>query len=309
MSAFKPKDVYPCTVDEDKWKFEVSIENLFGHLCSSKVFRHDREMHNLVKQRNGKRARGDDASQLVIGNGDDSESDVGSNTSDEEHDRTSTSPTFPDRMWNSQCGERGSKRRRVTAATASSGVSLADVERQSIGDTRQLTEGHISTAKSKMALPSRVVTRPSYSRSDKPSQGLPSPSPKSVTTNPHRGNTSIDTSDGLHTRSIELVQSSKSSTSTAVDHDVADKRPERELVNPQKIPQGKSEEQSETQLSVADTAFETQSPQGQRKEREAAKVRHRRDAYRVIRDPSKSWEMEHGLIMSFGDHEEEEIEL
>lgn len=44
MQAFKPKDVFPCTVDEKKWNESVSMEGLFGHLCSGKKFAHDRDM-------------------------------------------------------------------------------------------------------------------------------------------------------------------------------------------------------------------------------------------------------------------------
>lgn len=44
MQAFKPKDVFTCTVDEKKWDESVSMEGLFGHLCSGKKFAHDRHM-------------------------------------------------------------------------------------------------------------------------------------------------------------------------------------------------------------------------------------------------------------------------
>ncbi|KAK5018274.1 swr1 complex component [Cryomyces antarcticus] len=44
VRAFKPKDIYPCTVDEHQWSFEVSMETLFGDLCSTDTFRHDEEM-------------------------------------------------------------------------------------------------------------------------------------------------------------------------------------------------------------------------------------------------------------------------
>jgi DNA cross-link repair 1C protein len=44
VAAFKPQDVYPCTVDEENWHQEVSMEYLFGHLCSGTIFQHDEEM-------------------------------------------------------------------------------------------------------------------------------------------------------------------------------------------------------------------------------------------------------------------------
>jgi DNA cross-link repair 1C protein len=44
VAAFCPKDVYPCTVDEDNWTADRSMRMLFGHLCSGDVFAHDEEM-------------------------------------------------------------------------------------------------------------------------------------------------------------------------------------------------------------------------------------------------------------------------
>jgi len=44
VQAFKPKDVFPCTVDGKKWNESVSMEGLFGHLSSGKKFTHDRHM-------------------------------------------------------------------------------------------------------------------------------------------------------------------------------------------------------------------------------------------------------------------------
>jgi hypothetical protein len=46
VAALKPKDVYPCTVDEEKWTLAVSMRSLFGHLCSGDHFAHDEEMLN-----------------------------------------------------------------------------------------------------------------------------------------------------------------------------------------------------------------------------------------------------------------------
>lgn len=45
MGAFQPKDVYPCTVDEVNWNIDVSMQNLFGHLCSGQTFAHDNTMN------------------------------------------------------------------------------------------------------------------------------------------------------------------------------------------------------------------------------------------------------------------------
>ncbi|KAF1851336.1 uncharacterized protein K460DRAFT_274407 [Cucurbitaria berberidis CBS 394.84] len=47
VEAFKPMDVFPCTVDEDSWTPVFSMRTLFGTFCSRNVFRHDAEMMEL----------------------------------------------------------------------------------------------------------------------------------------------------------------------------------------------------------------------------------------------------------------------
>lgn len=51
VRLFRPKDVYPCTVDEYSWHEGISIQRLFGEECSTIAFRHDREMEELLLQR------------------------------------------------------------------------------------------------------------------------------------------------------------------------------------------------------------------------------------------------------------------
>ncbi|KAJ8105487.1 hypothetical protein OPT61_g10146 [Boeremia exigua] len=51
VAAFKPHDVFPCTVDEATWTPELSIRALFGEHCSAQTFRHDAEMMRILKAR------------------------------------------------------------------------------------------------------------------------------------------------------------------------------------------------------------------------------------------------------------------
>lgn len=60
VEAFQPKDVFPCTVDADRWIPDLSMQNLFGDYCSENTFRHDTEMLSLFEakvqqQQGGKR--------------------------------------------------------------------------------------------------------------------------------------------------------------------------------------------------------------------------------------------------------------
>jgi hypothetical protein len=57
VEAFEPKDIYPCTVDERTWSKEVSMKELFGHLCYDGTFSHDQKMHEQLEFREGHPAR------------------------------------------------------------------------------------------------------------------------------------------------------------------------------------------------------------------------------------------------------------
>ncbi|CAM1505777.1 Fc.00g114140.m01.CDS01 [Cosmosporella sp. VM-42] len=52
VRVFRPKDVWPCTVNPAEWLSQgVTIQSLFGHLCSSDVFKHDKKMEAVAKLR------------------------------------------------------------------------------------------------------------------------------------------------------------------------------------------------------------------------------------------------------------------
>ncbi|KAF2189186.1 hypothetical protein K469DRAFT_701784 [Zopfia rhizophila CBS 207.26] len=51
VNAFKPGDVYPCTVDESNWRPALSMRNLFGPFCSAQTFRHDTKMREIYESR------------------------------------------------------------------------------------------------------------------------------------------------------------------------------------------------------------------------------------------------------------------
>ncbi|KAF2751399.1 hypothetical protein M011DRAFT_395301 [Sporormia fimetaria CBS 119925] len=51
VAALRPKDVYPCTVDEDNWEPCMGMRSLFGEHCSASIFRHDAEMMETYELR------------------------------------------------------------------------------------------------------------------------------------------------------------------------------------------------------------------------------------------------------------------
>ncbi|GES61483.1 DNA repair protein [Aspergillus terreus] len=78
VAIFKPKDIIPCTVDPLTWDEDVSMQYLFGHLCSGNTFVHDEYMRMLLatdgELRARKRARQetDSFQSTQSGRGDDS---------------------------------------------------------------------------------------------------------------------------------------------------------------------------------------------------------------------------------------------
>ncbi|KAE8149653.1 putative DNA repair protein [Aspergillus avenaceus] len=67
VSAFQPKEVFPCTVDLMTWDEDMSMQNLFGHLCTGTDFTHDQYMRDVLASdddlRSRKRARYEEPSQ------------------------------------------------------------------------------------------------------------------------------------------------------------------------------------------------------------------------------------------------------
>ena len=66
---------------------------------------------------------------------------------------------------------------------------------------------------------------------------------------------------------------------------------------------------AETQLSLSDAAFESQSPQRLTAEDRAKKVQHRREAYKAVKEFGGTWDVGHSLVSSMDGKYEEEIEL
>ena len=66
MGAFRPIDVYPCTADEENWSWDMSVENLFGHLCSGTTFAHDRRMEDIANHRECQPWKDDNSASQIM---------------------------------------------------------------------------------------------------------------------------------------------------------------------------------------------------------------------------------------------------
>ncbi|KAF2737157.1 hypothetical protein EJ04DRAFT_488540 [Polyplosphaeria fusca] len=51
VDAFRPHDVFPCTVDDERWTPELGMRHLFGEYCSGDTFRHDSDMMEAYEAR------------------------------------------------------------------------------------------------------------------------------------------------------------------------------------------------------------------------------------------------------------------
>ena len=77
VSVFRPKDICPCTVDLDTWDTNMTMENLFGDLCSEVIFYHDKEIDVEAAERrriqeisnSRKRKRQDDSQDIRVQDG------------------------------------------------------------------------------------------------------------------------------------------------------------------------------------------------------------------------------------------------
>ena len=116
VEIFKPKDVYPCTTDNDSWHECIGVEALFGHLCSGSTFVHDQEMKELederVVSRDLKRKRNDSSQEYCT-----QEPSQGEDGSGSDPEVTLVKETLqPGRL-----GTPGGKRQRLSARTMSQG--------------------------------------------------------------------------------------------------------------------------------------------------------------------------------------------
>ncbi|KAL2039199.1 hypothetical protein N7G274_007867 [Stereocaulon virgatum] len=314
VSVFKPVDVYPCTVDEERWDRNVSMEHLFGHLCSGTAFAHDREMEEILASRvanpkNPKRPRNDDCSQSLAS------SEQGSVESQRVEgpdanliglSRSSRDPTpCPDVSDDS---DRIAKRRRVSPPSIEPG------------------QGEGSWGKADM-IPSKLTPRStlcqirrSFEISGTPGErNATVPDPMTMNPNSHRTieqrrHVVKDTGNvrhGTQAKPIELSDDDQSSIDTNNDDDdgaggfLLDQIPE-----PDAVPDTNHASQSgpETQLSLSDTAFESQETHCAGSGLANIRVRHRKDAFQAAKDLSGRWAVEHSLISSRID-QSEELEL
>lgn len=100
VRAFRPRDLYPCTVDPATWSPQVSMRQLFGHLCSGDAFAHDAYMLALPEVRERLRAaeEADVDTQRTDGSpfvGDHDQHDTAMTLDDDNNNNNAATPPLP----------------------------------------------------------------------------------------------------------------------------------------------------------------------------------------------------------------------
>lgn len=325
VKAFEPVDVYPCTIDEGYLDLSVSIASLFGHLCFGTTFAHDKEMELLASQRETLTRGANDfdfqsmpssrqasvnqreASPLpsVLA----SESDPEFYALDELDrvpKRLRTSPTF---LRN----QRGDPTMGIPTEVSTLRQSFPELKR-SFGRYLSQSRRENLSAPTKFSNPDSNHVSSYIGTSQTPlfskQEHFVAPNLRHNTRANTVGNEHSDrrvgVGPGTQAEPIELSDGDSPSQSKQDGDFLLD-----ELPDPDDIPGASCESHlgSETQVTISDTVFESQSPHNSNPDSRPARLQQRKEAYKAARSSSGIWGVDHGLISSSAHHGNEEVEL
>ena len=326
VKAFEPVDVYPCTIDEDYLDLSVSIASLFGHLCFGTTFAHDEEMELLASQRETlKRGTNDLDSQSMPSSGEESvnrrgtstlPSVLGSESDSESHalndldrvpKRPRTSPPF-------LRYQRGDPKMSLPTEVPTLRQSFPRLKR-SFGRYLSQSRRENLSAPTKSSNPDSndISTYIGTSQTALFSNHGPFVAPNlridtraNTVGNEYSANRQVGVRPGTQAEPIELSDGDPPSQGNQDGDFLLDELPE-----PDDVPGASCESQlvSETQVTISDTVFESQSPRNSNPDSRAVRLQQRKEAYKAAKESSGSWGVDHGLISSSAHHGNEEIEL
>ena len=303
LNALKPLDIYPCTVDEEHWDWNVSIEFLFGHVCSGTIFAHDKKMEQLLasRKRTAKRRTEDRKSQISSAS---REGSVDSQPIQAPIMKSVDIPRYPSDPSSFHSISDGvgriAKRQRISPPLVELGQEEAAMCRTEpsperlipatkLRQTRQSFERHHGLSIGRANVPNR--TSIGSGRNAALVRNAP---------NPPRGT------------QAEIIELSDGYTFSLGDEEDDDVEPGAflldQLPEPESVPMTHSCSQTgpDTQVSLSDTAFESQGSHFLADETATARIQHRKEAYKAVKELSGIWEVEHALVSS---RDEEELEL
>jgi hypothetical protein len=292
VKAFQPTDVYPCTVDEKNWVSETSVEHLFGRFCSGTILAHDRKMEMLTSPQLIPRSKagGDNGTESREGSAESLSHYEDTVSEDLVQSCSDTTPYFriPSEQYQL------AKRQRLYPALASKYPGSVDISRERLHKIKKSFQEHLRRKQGKTDASARlevegVIHLPGRRR----------PLGRGKRNEPNL-------TYGMRTELTKL-----SDTSPSISDDDAGDFLLGEIPEPSSTSNTApaSQPRSETQFSISDAAFESQSPHRPQEITRADRVQYRKEAYKAAKDLSAVWETDHGLVSSFDGHGEEELEL
>lgn len=287
VKAFLPTDVYPCTVNEENWGPEDSVEHLFGRFCSGTTFAHDRKMKMLTRRQ---------LTFTSVTNGDQSQSLKSSREGSPESplsqdedtgfgdlERYSSDPTPYLRIPSEPNHQ--TKRRRLSPPLLSKHHGSVDISRERLHKIKRSFQKQLRRKQGKTEVSARLEAEGVNHLARRNEANLPY---------------------GIQTELIGLSNASSSSSDDDAGDFLLGEMPEPNSIS-NSTPASQS--RPETQLSISDAAFESQllpNPQGITG---TDRLQRRKEAYKAAKNLSGLWESDHGLVSSFDGHGEEELEL
>lgn len=300
----------------------LSIEGLFGHLCFGSTYAHDEDMRMLANQRENLNSRTDDRDlQTMISSrggtvdqrDTSSMSLLGSASDPESHalddlkrlpKRPRTSPPLPV----NQQGDLGlptevlSPRRKLPEFKQSFRSYHRERKREKILPNPKSSDppcnrvgGYTGTSRTAIFGHQGSSAAPHLENDQK----------LDTLQNGRLASSPVDVHRGTQAEPIELSDRDSSSQGNEAGDFLL------EMPEPDDIPNALNESllDPETQITLSDAAFESQSSHTSNSDIKAMKLQKRMEAYKAAKEPSGIWEIDHGLISSNAHHGEEEVEL
>ena len=326
MKAFKPVEVYPCTIDGDYLDLSVSVASLFGHLCFGTSFTHDQEMELLANQRETLKRGTDGLDSQSMPSSDEASvnqqgtnpvpSVLGSASDPEAHylnslnrlpKRTRTSASF----LQSQEGNLHlslptgdlSPRQQIPRLKQSFQNYVAQSKREDLLATSKTTNLASNQVSSYIGSSETTINRHQWPFTEAHLRKTPS---ANTVRNERFPTRPVDEHPGTQAEPIDLSDGDPSSQANEEANFLLEEIPE-----PNDVPGVIFETQSgpDTQVTISDTAFESQSPHDSAPDSRTVRLEKRKEAYKAAKESNGIWGVDHGLISSNAHHGDAEIEL
>lgn len=295
----------------------VSIDGLFGHLCFGSTYAHDEDMKRLASQRETLKRRTDDRDSQTI-----------PSSREKTVDQRDTSPVsflrsaLDPKSHALDNLERVPKRARTSPSFLETNHGDLALPTEMLSPRRNLSEFNqhikdylgqskrekiLSIPKPSDSTPNHIGDYMGKSRTASSAATHFENHPNADTLqNGRSAKLSVDVHRGTQAEPIELSDGDPSSQCNEAGEFLLEQMPE-----PDEMPNALNESlfDPETQVTLSDAAFESQSSHTSNLDIKAMRLQQRKEAYKAAREPNGVWEMDHGLISSNAHHGEEEVEL